>query len=62
MILLAIFGSNPLGVSGRNGFQNVQKPTLIIKLNHGLCMVHYNRLLFITNRPRMAVITSFNQI
>ena len=52
----------PLKVSGRNGLPNVQKPTKIIKLNNGMCIIHFNRLIFITNRPRMALITSFNQI
>ena len=62
MILLAILGSNPPGVSGRNGFPNVQKHTQIIKLKYGMCRIHYHRLICIKNRPPMAVITSFNQI
>ena len=61
--LTSNFGAQiPHGVNDRNGFPSVLKPALIMKLNHWICIIHYQILKYINNIPPMVVITSFNQI
>ena len=61
--LTSNFGAQiPLRVNDRNGFPSVLQPTRILKFKQGICRRHYQRLIYITNRPPMVVITSFNQI
>ena len=61
--LTSNFGAQiPPGVNDRNGFPCVLKTTPIIKLNKCIFIIHYNRIIYMTNRPFMAVITSFNHI
>ena len=55
-------GQIPPGVIDRNGFPSVLQPTLILKFKQGICIIHYQGLIYITNQTPMAVITSFNQI
>ena len=57
------FGAQiPPGVNDRNGFPSVMKTTIIMKFNNFICIINYNRLIYITNQPTRAVITSFNQM
>ena len=47
---------------GAQIFPSVLQPTLIINFKKGIFIINYHILIYITNRPPMAVITSFNQI
>ena len=61
--LTSNFGAQiPPMVNDRNGFPSVLQPTIIIKLNNWICIINYQRLIYIKNIPTMYVTTSFNQI